>query len=300
MAAQPKRIGWIGTGVMGSSMAGNLIRAGYELTVFNHTRAKAGPLLDIGAAWADDPYGVAKNSDIVFTMVGFPADVEEVVLGEKGILAGLGRDGIVVDMTTSSPELAKKIFVRANEAGCRALDAPVTGGDIGAKNGTLSIFVGGDEQDFQELLPVFEKMGRLMSYCGPAGTGQLSKLANQVAVAGVMFSVCESLLFAQEAGLDLKKWLDTVIPGAAGSAALNTLGHRLLGRDYSPGFFVDHFVKDLGLCIEECHRMKLVLPNLLLAEEFYRMMQARGNGRKGTQALIKCIAECSGKEWRGA
>lgn len=297
--AQAKRIGWIGTGVMGAAMAGNLIRAGYGLTVFNHTREKAAPLLEMGAGWAAGPAEVARNSDIVFTMVGYPKDVEEVILGKSGVLTALEPGGLVVDMTTSSPELAKKIFHDARKAGCASLDAPVTGGDIGAKNGTLSIFVGGEEKDFQDTLPVFEKMGRLMSYCGKAGSGQLAKLANQVAVAGVMFSVCESLLFAQEAGLDLEKWLDTVVPGAAGSAALNTLGHRLLRLDYSPGFFVDHFVKDLGLCIEECHRMRLVLPNVLLAEEFYRMMQARGNGREGTQALIKCLAECSGKEWRG-
>lgn len=294
-----KKVGWIGTGVMGSSMAAHLLDAGYALTVFNHTKKKAEQLLSRGAVWAHTPAEVAENSDIVFTMVGFPSDVQEVILGKSGVLEGMKKGGIVVDMTTSSPELAKMIAIRADDAGSESLDAPVTGGDIGAKNATLSIFVGGSKKAFQAVKPLFEKMGKLMCHCGLSGTGQLAKLANQVAVAGVMFSVCESLLFAQEAGLDLKKWLEAVIPGAAGSAAMNTLGHRLLNLDYSPGFFVDHFVKDLGLCIDECHRMNLVLPNLILAEEFYRMLQAKGDGKAGTQALVKCIAECSGTEWHG-
>ena len=295
--AEKLRIGWIGTGVMGSSMAGHLLAAGWPLTVYSRTKAKADSLLAQGAQWAESPLAVAAASDIVFSIVGFPKDVEEVMLGENGALHGLTKGGIVCDMTTSSPALAQRIAEAAAAQGCAALDAPVTGGDVGAREARLSIFVGGDKAAFERVEPCFSKMGQRLMHCGPAGSGQKAKLANQVAVAGVMFSVCESLLFAQEAGLDVAQWLELVVPGAAGSTAMGTPGRRLLKTDYAPGFFIDHFIKDLGLCLEECRRMRLVLPGVTLAEEFYRMMQAQGHGRLGTQALIQCLATLSGKEW---
>lgn len=291
-------LGWIGTGVMGVSMAGHLLSAGYPLTVYSRTKSKAQPLLDRGARWASSPRNVAAASDIVFSIVGFPHDVEKITLGENGVLYGLTKGGILCDMTTSSPRLAGRIAEAAAAQGCFALDAPVTGGDMGAREARLSIFAGGDHAAFERAKPCFEKMGQKLMHCGAAGSGQYAKLANQAAVAGVMFSVCESLLFAQEAGLDVAQWLELVTGGAAGSAAMNTLGRRLLKCDYDPGFFVEHFVKDLGLCLEECRAMGLVLPGIALAEQFYRMMQVRGDGRKGTQALIHCLAAFSGKQWR--
>ncbi|MDR2826269.1 MAG: NAD(P)-dependent oxidoreductase [Deltaproteobacteria bacterium] len=292
------RIGWIGTGVMGSSMAGHLLAAGYPLTVYSRTASKAAPLLDKGAKWAETPCAVAAASDIVFSIVGFPKDVEAVIIGENGVLSGLAKGGIICDMTTSSPDLAKRIAESAQKQGCSALDAPVTGGDIGAREAKLAIFVGGDQAAYERTKPCLEKMGQKLLHCGAAGSGQYAKLANQVAIAGVMFSVCESLLFAQEAGLDVAKWLELVASGAAGSAAMNTLGRRLLDCNCEPGFFIEHFIKDLGLCLEECRRMQLILPGLTLSEQFYRMMQAQGSGRKGTQALIQGISRLSGKEWR--
>ena len=292
------RIGWIGTGVMGLSMAGHLQAAGWPLTIYSRTRSKAAPLLDRGAQWADSPRAVAATSDVVFSIVGFPADVEEVMLGENGALAGLAPGGILCDMTTSSPSLARRMSEAAAARGCSALDAPVTGGDVGAREARLSIFVGGDSAALARIRPCLERMGQRILHCGAAGMGQQGKLANQVAVAGVMFSVCESMLYAQEAGLDVTQWLELVIPGAAGSTAMGTLGRRLLKADYAPGFFIEHFVKDLGLCLEECRRMNLVLPGVALAEQLYRAMQAQGQGRLGTQNLIRCLAELSGKNWR--
>lgn len=292
------RLGWIGTGVMGHAMAGHLLASGYPLTVYNRTKARAEGLLACGARWADTPQEVARNSDVVFSIVGYPRDVEEVMLSEQGALSGLAEGGILCDMTTSSPELARRIAEAAAAKGCISLDAPVTGGDIGAREARLSIFVGGDKEAFERVRPCFEVMGKTILHCGDSGSGQKAKLANQVAIAGVMFSVCESMLFAQEAGLDVKQWLELVVPGGAGSVAMGTLGRRLLGCDYAPGFFVDHFVKDLGLCLEECKRMGLVLPGLALSEQIYRMAQAKGHGKDGTQVLLQVLAELSGKQWR--
>lgn len=292
------RIGWIGTGVMGLSMASHLQEAGYPLTVFSRTKSRAAPLLDKGAAWADTPRAVAERSDVVFSIVGFPADVEAVTIGENGALHGLAKGGILCDMTTSSPALAGRIAEAAAKAGCQSLDAPVTGGDVGARAGTLSIFVGGDAGAFGRVRPCLERMGGKILHCGGPSLGQQAKLANQIAVAGVMFSVCESLLFAQEAGLDVDAWHELVAAGAAGSTAMNTLGGRALRGDYAPGFFIEHFVKDLGLCLEECRRMGLVLPGLERAEEVYRMAQAQGRRKNGTQDLINHLAAASGKSWK--
>lgn len=291
-------VGWIGLGVMGLPMARHILDAGYALTVYNRTRSKADPLVESGAQWADSPRDVALASDIVFSIVGYPSDVEEILLGEHGALKGLRKGGILCDMTTSSPQLAKKIARQAENVGCFSLDAPVTGGDVGAKNATLSIFVGGSEAAYQRAMPCLDKIGKKFMYCGEPGQGQQAKLANQAAIAGVMFSVCESLLYASEAGINVREWLDLVVPGAAGSVAMNTLGNRMLDNDFEPGFYINHFVKDLGLCLEECRRMGLVLPGVELAEQFYRMMQAQGNGKKGTQLLIDALAKMSGRQWQ--
>lgn len=295
--SEKMRVGWVGTGVMGRSMALHLLDAGYSLTIYNRTKEKAAPLMEKGAKWADSPREVALASDIVFSIVGFPADVEEVTLGDWGALGGLRKGGIICDMTTSSPSLARKIANIAKNVGCFSLDAPVTGGDIGARNATLSIFCGGDEDAFNRALPCFQTMGKKIMFCGAPGQGQQAKLANQIAVANAMFSVCESMLYAWQAGLDVGKWLELVIAGAGGSAAMSSLGPRILADNFEPGFFVDHFVKDLGLCLEECRAMNLVLPGVTLADEFYRMIQAQGNGKSGTQTLIRCLAKLSGRQW---
>jgi 3-hydroxyisobutyrate dehydrogenase len=293
------RIGWIGTGVMGFFMAGHLLAAGYPLTVHNRTREKAEALLAKGAQWASSPQALAEKSDIVFSMLGYPHDVEEVYLNRDGILSGLAPGGIACDMTTSSPALAERIALLASQKACTAFDAPVTGGDVGARQASLSIFVGGDDgRAYARLLPLLQKMGQKILLCGPAGSGQKAKLANQTAIAGVMFSLCESLLFAQESGLDVARWMELVRVGSGGSLAMNSLGLRILKNDFEPGFFIKHFVKDLGLCLEECRRMNLVLPCTGLAEELYRIMQAKGHGNRGTQFLIECLAELSGREWR--
>ena len=292
------RIGWIGTGVMGAAMAGHLQKAGYPLTVYNRSKNKAQPLLDAGAAWGDTPEAVAAASDIVFSIVGFPQDVESVILGPQGALRGLKPGGIVCDMTTSCPSLAARIAEEAAKKGCFGADAPVTGGDVGAREARLSIFVGSAPEVFERLRPCMDAMGKCVVHCGPAGTGQKAKLANQIAIAGVMFSVCESLLFAQEAGLDVRQWLETVVPGAAGSTAMGNLGRRMLQGDFEPGFYVEHFLKDLTLCVDECRRMGLVLPGLNAAEQAYRVLVAQGYGRKGTQILVKGLAALSGKEWK--
>ncbi len=299
MADRPA-LGWIGTGIMGGAMARRLLAAGYAVTLHNRTPERARPLLESGARLAASPREVAAASDIVFTMVGMPADVEEVILGGDGVLQGMAKGGIICDMTTSSAGLAKKIAAEAGKKGVFALDAPVTGGDTGARKGSLSIFAAGDYEAYARLLPCLEIMGKTIMYCGGAGMGQMAKLANQVNVAGVTFGMCESLLFAQQAGIDVEKWLELVVRGSSGSAALDNRGRRLLAGDYEPGFFIDHFVKDLGICLEECRRMGIVLPCTALAEEFYRIMQAQGEGRRGTQALLPFLARLSGREWKPA
>ena len=230
-------------------------------------------------------------------MVGYPADVESVTIGPNGCLDGMKAGSILCDMTTSSPTLAGKIANRAAVSGVISLDAPVTGGDVGAMNATLSIFVGGSDEGYARVLPLLQIMGQKILHCGRPGMGQQAKLANQIAIASVMFSVCESLIYAQQAGLDVRKWHELVSVGAAGSVAMKTLGSRIMDGDFRPGFFIDHFVKDLGLVLEECRRMHLVLPGATLAEQFYRSMQAKGHGREGTQALVRALAEFSGKVW---
>ncbi len=289
------KIGWIGTGVMGKSMAGHLLAAGHELTVFNRSREKARELLERGASWAASPSEVARSSELVFTMVGYPEDVREVVLGTQGALAGLPPGGIVVDCTTSSPSLAVEIAERAAAQGAAALDAPVSGGDIGARNAMLSIMVGGDAVAFERVRPLLEKMGRTVVRQGGPGSGQHTKMVNQILIAAGMVALCEGIVYARAAGLDAERVMESVSGGAAGSWSLSNYGPRILKGDLAPGFYVEHFIKDLKIALDEADRMKLCLPGLALAKQLYTMLSALGGGRNGTHALIRVIETMCGR-----
>jgi 3-hydroxyisobutyrate dehydrogenase len=283
------RIGWVGTGVMGLPMCAHLIEAGCRVTVFNRTKARAAELLDKGALWAGSPGEVALASDVVFTIVGFPRDVREVYFGEHGVLAGLSRNMVCVDMTTTSPSLAVEIAGAARDKEALALDAPVSGGDVGARNAALSIMAGGEESAFQAVLPLFRIMGENILYQGPEGSGQHTKMCNQIIIAGTMIGVCESLVYAASAGLDPEKMLGSVTRGAASCWSLENLAPRVLKNDYSPGFMIDHFIKDMGIALEETRRMGIHLPGLELAEKLYARASALGHGRDGTQALYQAL-----------
>jgi 3-hydroxyisobutyrate dehydrogenase len=284
-----QRIGWIGTGVMGLSMGGHLLDAGHRLTIFNRTGKKAAPLIEKGAIWADTPREVAQESDIIFTIVGFPDDVKEVILGKDGVLAGARQGTIVVDMTTSSPELARTIYLKCGEKGVKALDAPVSGGDVGAKNATLAIMVGGDKSVFDFVLPLFKVMGETISLMGNAGTGQHTKMTNQILIAGTMIGVVESLLYAQRAGMDPNAVIDVIGKGAASSWSINNLGRRIAEGDFDPGFFIKHFVKDMGIALEESRHLCLSLPGLALVNQLYTAAMAMGWENLGTQGLYKVL-----------
>jgi 3-hydroxyisobutyrate dehydrogenase len=288
------RVGWIGTGVMGQSMCRHLLAKGYAATVYNRTREKAKPLLDAGAAWADTPRAVAERSDVVFAIVGFPKDVREVFLDKEGALAGSRPETVLVDMTTSEPSLAREIYEAAKAKGVHSLDAPVSGGDVGARNAALSIMVGGDAAALEAVRPLLECMGKTIVHQGPAGAGQHTKLVNQILIAGNMVGVCEALLYGYKAGLDLSTVLQSVGGGAAGSWSLSNLGPRILKRDFEPGFFAEHFLKDMGIALDEARRMNLSLPGLALANQLYLAVQAQGYGRKGTQALMLALESLSG------
>jgi 3-hydroxyisobutyrate dehydrogenase len=289
-------IGWIGTGVMGQAMCRHLMNAGYQLLVYNRSREKAESLLEGGAIWHDSPRSVAASSQVVFTMVGFPADVAAVVMGADGVLAGMAPGGILADMTTSSPALSQEIFAAAAEKGIGALDAPVSGGDVGAREATLSIMVGGEAEPFETLLPVFGLMGKTISHMGPAGAGQHTKMSNQILIAGTMIGVVESLLYAERTGLDPAAVIDVIGKGAAGSWSINNLGRRIAQDDFRPGFYIKHFVKDMGIALEEARRMNLSLPGLALAQQFYIAAQAMGLENLGTQGLYKVIKKMNSAE----
>ena len=284
-------VGWIGTGVMGVSMCGHLLTRGHPVTVFNRTRAKAEPLIARGAVWADSPRQTAARSAVVFTMVGFPQDVRAVYFGEDGVLAGASAGTIVVDMTTTAPSLSREIHAAAAARGVAALDAPVSGGDVGAREARLSIMVGGDAEALETVRPLLEAMGRSIVHHGGPGSGQHAKMCNQIVIAGTMIGMCESLIYGRRAGLDLEALLQSIGGGAAGCWSLANLAPRILRRDFEPGFFVDHFVKDLGIALEEASRMGLALPGLSLARELYQAVQARGLGSKGTHALMLALEE---------
>ena len=297
--ADNSRIGWIGTGVMGASMCGHLLNKGHAVTVFNRTKAKVQPLLDKGATWVDSPRAVAERSDIVFTMVGFPQEVRDVYLGANGVLAGVGQGAVLVDMTTTAPSLAQEIYTAAKAKGAQAIDAPVSGGDVGARNATLSIMVGGDKAVVEEALSLLQVLGKTIVHQGGAGAGQHAKLCNQIVIAGTMIGVCESLLYGYKAGLNLDTLLQSIRGGSAACWSLDNLAPRILKNNFDPGFFVDHFVKDMGLALEEARRMELKLPGLELAHSLYRHVQALGYGRKGTHALMLALAEMSNVPFTG-
>jgi 3-hydroxyisobutyrate dehydrogenase len=298
MAGNP-RIGWIGTGVMGASMCGHLLNKGHTVTVFNRTKAKAQPLLDKGATWVASPRAVAEQSDVTFTMVGFPQEVRDVYFGVDGVLAGAKQDTVLVDMTTTAPSLAQEIYAAAKAKGAQAIDAPVSGGDVGARNATLSIMVGGDRTAVEDVMPLLQVLGKTIVHQGGAGAGQHAKLCNQIVITGTMIGVCESLLYAYKAGLNLDTLLQSIRGGSAACWSLDNLAPRILKNNYDPGFFVDHFVKDMGLALEEARRMELKLPGLELAHNLYRHVQGLGYGRKGMHALMLALAEMSKVEFTG-
>ena len=291
------RVGWIGVGVMGASMCGHLVDAGYETIVYSRTQERARPLLDRGATWADSPAEAAAGSDLTFTMVGYPSDVREVVLGERGVLSAAKPGSVVVDMSTSEPSLAKEIFDAAAAIGVGSLDAPVSGGDVGARNATLSIMVGGEAGTVEAVRPLFEILGSTVSHQGPAGAGQHTKMVNQTLIATGMIGVCEALLYAYRAGLELDKVLEAVAGGAAGSWSLSNYAPRMLRGDYAPGFMVEHFIKDMEITLAEARKMDLALPGLALAHELYLALRAQGGGRDGTHSLIRALARLSAIDW---
>jgi 3-hydroxyisobutyrate dehydrogenase len=292
--SEPQKIAWIGTGVMGASMCGHLIAAGHDVVIYTRTREKAAPLLERGARWVATPKEAAAQSDVIFTMVGMPEDVREVYLSADGILAGAKKGAIAVDMTSTSPSLAVEIDQAARAIGVATVDAPVSGGDIGARNATLSIMVGGEADTVARVRPLFELMGTSIVHQGAAGAGQHTKLCNQIVIAGTMIGVCESLLYGRRAGLNLETMLQSISGGAASCWALTNLAPRVLKGDFEPGFFIDHFVKDMGIALEECRRMQLKLPGLTMVHAIYQRAQQLGYGRKGTQALYRALEEMNG------
>jgi 3-hydroxyisobutyrate dehydrogenase len=291
------RIGWIGTGVMGRSMCGHLLDVGYAVTLHTRTQSKAADLLARGARWADSPCDVAASADVVLSIVGYPQDVREVHLGEQGTLAGMRPGGVLVDMTSSQPALACEIADAATERGVVGIDAPVSGGDVGARSGTLSIMIGGDADTVARLEPIWQRLGAKWVRHGGPGAGQHTKLVNQVLIASNMIGVSEALLYAYRAGLDLTKVLESVSSGAAGSWSLSNLGPRMVGGDFAPGFFVEHFLKDMRIALDESRRMGLALPGLTLAERLYEELSAQGHARDGTQALVLAIGRLSKVDW---
>ncbi len=292
------RIGWIGTGVMGSSMCGHLIKAGFSATVFNRSKNKAQALLDQGATWADSPQAVAAAADVVFTIVGFPSDVRSVILGPDGALAGSKPGAILVDMTTSEPSLAIEIAEAARKKQVHSVDAPVSGGEVGAKEARLSIMIGGDKDVVDALAPCWQAMGKTIVHQGGPGAGQHTKMVNQTLIATGMVGVCEALLYGYRAGLDLNVVLESVASGAAGSWSLSNLGPRIIKGNFEPGFMVEHFIKDMGIALAESKRMGLSMPGLALAHQLYVALAAQGHGRDGTHALELALASLSGIDWK--
>lgn len=282
-----KTIGFIGTGVMGASIVKHLLRADYTVTVYNRTKTKADELIPLGAKWADSPAEVTEKSDIIFTIVGYPKDVEECYFGENGIFKTATEKHILVDMTTSTPTLAKKLYNEGQLRGTEVLDAPVSGGDLGAKNGTLTIMVGGDVKTYEKIKPLFDLFSAKVTLQGEAGSGQHTKMANQIMIAGTMMGMAELLVYAKAAKLDLEKVLDTVGGGSAQNWSLSNYGPRIIKGDYSAGFFVKHFIKDLKIALDEAEKMSLDFPSTRLAKQLYEDLAKNGFENDGTQAIIK-------------
>ena len=286
-------IGWVGTGVMGAPMAGHLQAAGHKLYVYNRTAAKAQVLVDAGAVLCESPREVARQSEFVFSIVGYPVDVESTYLSTDGILAGAKAGSVVIDMTTSEPALAKRIFKVAGRQGVDVLDAPVSGGDIGARNAALAIMVGGEQSVFDRVKPLFQCMGKNIAYMGPAGAGQHTKMSNQILIAGTMIGTVESLLYAHRSGLNLEEVIAVIGSGAASSWSINNLGPRIVKGDFDPGFYIKHFVKDMGIALAEAKAMRLALPGLALVNQFYQAAIAQGLEDLGTQGLYKVLERLS-------
>ncbi|EXG83738.1 beta-hydroxyacid dehydrogenase, 3-hydroxyisobutyrate dehydrogenase [Clostridium sp. ASBs410] len=282
-----KKIGFIGIGIMGKSMVRNLMKAGYEVAVYSRTKSKAEDILSEGAIWCEDVKACSKGRDAVITIVGYPQDVEEVYFGENGIIANADKGTCLIDMTTTSPKLAVRIYEEAKQADLKALDAPVTGGDTGAREGTLTILAGGDRDTYDRCLPVFEAMGKAIRYEGKAGNGQHTKMCNQIAIAGALSGVCEAMVYAKANGLDVDTMVDSIATGAAGSAQLNAMAPRILSGDFAPGFFIKHFIKDMKLAAEEAEGAGIRLGVLDHVLSMYESMAASGHEDEGTQALVK-------------
>lgn len=280
-------VGFIGTGVMGKSMAGHLLKAGYPLVVYTRTKEKASDLLESGAEWAKTPMEVAQKANVIITIVGYPADVEEVYLGENGIITNGKENTYVIDMTTSTPTLAKRLSEEAAQKGIQALDAPVSGGDIGAKEAKLSIMVGGDREAFLAVEPIFNLLGTNIVYQGKAGSGQHTKMCNQIAIASNMIGVCEAVVYAEKAGLDPKTVLQSISSGAAGSWSLSNLAPRMIDGNFEPGFYIKHFIKDMNIALQEAEAMGMLTPGLSLAKKMYAQLAEEGEENSGTQALYK-------------
>ena len=284
-------VGWIGLGVMGASMAGHLVKQGCSLLVHSRTRSKAAQLIQMGTEWIDSPSEVAGNVDYLFTMLGYPEDVEEVYFGRAGIFSNLSRGTTLIDMTTSTPELSQKISVYASERGCFSLDAPVSGGDIGAREARLAIMCGGNQQAYDKTLPLFQIMGKTINYFGESGSGQRTKMSNQILIASTMIGTVESLLYAEKANLDLNQVIEMIGQGAAGCWSLNHLGPRMLNQDWEPGFYVKHFVKDMGIALNDAKKMGIRLQGLELAHQFYKKVSQSGYEEQGTQVLLKVLKD---------
>lgn len=282
-----KRVGFIGTGVMGNSMAGHLMKAGYPVMVYTRTKEKAENLIGMGAVWSPTVGGLASQSDYIITMVGYPSDVEEVYLGEDGIINNAQKGSYLIDMTTSKPSLAREIYLSAKERGLFALDAPVSGGDIGAREAKLAIMVGGDEEAFQACLPLFEKMGTNIVLQGGPGAGQHTKMCNQIAIASNMIGVSEAIAYARNAGLDPEKVLSSISSGAAGSWSLSNLAPRMIAGNFEPGFYVKHFIKDMKIALDEAAAMGMETPGLETAKKLYEQLADMGEENSGTHALYK-------------
>jgi 3-hydroxyisobutyrate dehydrogenase len=291
------RIGWIGAGVMGRSMIGHLLTKGFRVAVHTRTRKKAEPLLERGATWGDTPRAVAAEADVVVIMVGLPDEVRAVTLAPDGVVGALRPGAILVDMGTTPPSLAREIDAAVRARGAHAVDAPVSGGDVGAREARLSIMAGGDPDIVAALEPIWATVGKSWVHQGPAGSGQHTKMVNQILIATMMIGVCEALLYGARAGLDLNRVLQAVSSGAAGSWSLTNYGPRILRGDFEPGFFVEHFIKDMGIALDEARRMRLSLPGLALAEQLYVALEAQGCGKKGIQALELALASLSGLPW---
>lgn len=282
-----KTVGFIGLGVMGNSMASHILEAGYPVLVYTRTKQKAEEILNKGAVWQETVKDLSEKADIIITMVGYPSDVEEIYLGENGILRHAKEGAFVIDMTTSKPSLAKKIAEKAKEKSIHALDAPVSGGDIGARNGTLAIMAGGEKEAFEACLPLFSVMGENIQYQGLAGGGQHTKMCNQIAIAAGMVGVAEAMAYAEKSGLNPEQVLKSITTGAAGGWSLSNLAPRMLKGDFAPGFYVKHFIKDMGIALEEAELMGEEMPGLALAKSLYDKLSAQGEENSGTQSIYK-------------